>query len=91
MTDHETTDRGTSPIDLSIADFAALGAGKIAYIKTIRSEDVRLLVPQAPEMPPGLDLVALLGADGQPIMITDSRDDIAQTAWDNDLTTVSVH
>jgi hypothetical protein len=90
MTNHDTIGR-PSPVSLSVQDLAMLGAGKIAYVRTIRSEDVRRLVPQAPEMPPGIDLFALLGADGQPIMITDSREDIAQNAWDNDLTTVSVH
>ncbi len=90
MTNHDANGRVAAPI-LSVHDLARLGAGKIAYVRTIRSEDVRHLVPQAPAMPPGINLFALLGADGQPIIITDSRADIAQNAWDNDLTTVSVH
>ena len=36
---------------------ALLGGGKIAYVKTIRSEDVRAMFPQAPELKPGMQLL----------------------------------
>jgi len=42
-------------------------------------------------MRPGLKLFALLGADGTPIMLTDSRDAALANAWQNELQTVSVH
>jgi hypothetical protein len=70
---------------------ARLGGGRIAYLKQIRSEDVPVLFPQAPEMAPGLDLFALLAADGTPIMITDTREAAIANAWDNQLEMVSVH
>ena len=70
---------------------AALGDGKLAYVKAIRSDDVPRIFPGAPALDPGLDLFALLGADGTPIMITDSRDAALATAWENDLETVSIH
>ena len=53
--------------------FAALGGGEIAYLRPLRSEDVRALFPQAPELAPGLKFWALLSAAGQPIMLTDSK------------------
>jgi hypothetical protein len=70
---------------------ALLGGGKIAYIKSIRSEDVGALFPQAPQLAPGLKLFALHAADGTPIMVTDSREAALANAWDNQLETVSVH
>ena len=71
--------------------FAALGGGRIAYLKALRSEDVHALFPQAPELQPGLSLWALLSAAGQPIMLTDSKAAAIASAHENDLETVSVH
>jgi hypothetical protein len=60
-------------------------------VKTIRSEDVPALFPQAPQLAPGLKLFALHGADGTPIMLTDSREAALANAWSQELETVSVH
>src|SRR5258705_7032691 len=68
-----------------------LGGGKLAYVKTIRSEDVQKHFPQAPELAPGGLLYALHAADGTPIMLTDSREAAVANAWSNELETVSVH
>jgi hypothetical protein len=76
---------------LTPQEFAHLGDGSVAYVKTIRSEDVAALFPQAPAIQPGLKLFALLGADGTPIMLTDSRDAAIANAWEHQLQTVSVH
>ncbi len=70
---------------------ALLGGGKIAYLKTIRSEDVQLQFPQAPELAPGRLLYALHAADGTPILLTDSREAAIANAWSQELETVSVH
>ncbi|BAF86345.1 MULTISPECIES: DUF1150 family protein [Azorhizobium] len=70
---------------------AVLGGGEIAYLRTIKSEDAQRLFPQAPEMQPGLTLFTLHAADGTPIMLTDSREAALANAFQNELTTVSVH
>jgi hypothetical protein len=70
---------------------ALLGGGKIAYVKSIRSEDVPNLFPQAPQIAPGLQLFALHAADGTPIMLTDSREAAIANAWSQELEAVSVH
>jgi hypothetical protein len=70
---------------------AVLGGGKLAYVKTIRSEDVQKFFPQAPELPSGSLLYALHAADGTPIMLTDSREAAIANAWSHELETVSVH
>ena len=70
---------------------ASLGDGKIAYVKSIRSEDVHSLFPEAPEIAPGLELFALHAADGTPIMLTDSREAAIANAMSQQLEMVSVH
>ena len=81
----------TSQPNISPEALAHLGDGQIAYIRTIRSEDVPAMFPQAPEIAPGLQLFALLAADGTPIMVTDSREAAIANAWSNELQTLSVH
>jgi hypothetical protein len=81
---------GLTP-DLTPQEFARLGDGSLAYVRTISSEDVARLFPQAPRLRPGLKLFALLGADGSPIMLTDSRDAALANAWEHQLETVSLH
>jgi len=72
---------------------AHLGDGQIAYVKTIRSEDVLTLFPQVKDMDiePGLKLFALHAADGTPIMLTDSREAAIANAVSQKLEMVSVH
>lgn len=94
MTRTPSRTRATEPeiqFPLSMEEFAALGQGEVAYLKPIRSEDVPLLVPDAPAIPPGLALFALLSADGTPIMIGDSRSEVAENALEHDLAMVSLH
>jgi hypothetical protein len=57
----------------------------------MRSDEVRRLFPQAPELAPGLELFALLSASGSPILLTDSRDTALANAWAHDLQTVSLN
>jgi len=78
-------------IDISPEALAAMGGGRIAYVKAVRSEDVPALFPQAPQIAPGLELFALHAADGTPIMLTDSREAAVANAWSQDLEMVSVH
>jgi len=77
--------------EITAEALAALGGGRIAYVKAIRSEDVPTLFPQVPEIQPGLQLFALHAADGTPMMLTDSREAAIANAWSQQLETVSVH
>jgi hypothetical protein len=81
----------TKEIEISAEALAQLGDGEIAYVKTIRSEDVRAMFPQVPEIQPGLKLFALHAADGTPIMLTDSREAAVANAESQQLEMVSVH
>jgi hypothetical protein len=76
---------------MSSETFAGLGGGRIAYVRPISSDALKAAFPNAPPLAPGLDLWALLGADGTPIMVADTRDAVVQNAWEHDLETVSLH
>ena len=81
----------TKNVEISPEALAQLGDGEIAYVKTIRSEDVHTLFPQVPEIEPCLQLFALHAADGTPIMLTDSREAAIANAASQQLEMVSVH
>ncbi len=72
-------------------DLAHLGENEIAYVKPMRSEEITELFPQAPDIEPGLDLFALVSANGRPIILTDTREAALANALQNELTTVSIH
>ncbi len=77
--------------DLTPQEFAHLGDGALAYVKAMNSDDIARLFPQAPALRPGMQLFALLSADGSPILLTDSRDAAIANAHEHELTTVSLH
>ncbi|HZP19360.1 MAG TPA: DUF1150 domain-containing protein [Bauldia sp.] len=73
------------------ANFAVLGGGKIAYIRALKSEDAKVLFPNLPPVEAGMNLWALVAADGTPIMLSDSREAVVMNAHENDLETVNIH
>ncbi len=77
--------------DITPEALAVLGGGEIAYVRSIKSEDVPSLFPQAPQIAPGMTLFTLHAADGTPIMLTDSREAALANAMQHELVTVSVH
>jgi hypothetical protein len=86
-----TRDSNPELASISQQDLAQLGAGELAYIKAMRSEDVQKAFPGAKDLKPGMRLFALLAADGSPIMLTDSRDIAVNSAWEHELATVQIH
>ncbi|MGH6847394.1 MAG: DUF1150 family protein [Methylocella sp.] len=85
-----TNNPETRPL-LTNEQLASLGGGRVAYLKPIRSEEVSRLFPAAPAIQPGLQLFALLAADGTPIVVTDSRDAAVANAISQELEMVSLH
>ncbi len=77
--------------DLSPEALAVLGGGEIAYVRTIRSEDARVMFPQVPAIAPGITLFTLHAADGTPMMLTDSREAALANAAEHELVPLSVH
>ena len=72
-------------------EFAHLGDGEVAYIRQLDSDAAERLFPALSDAPKGIDLFAVLGADGTPIALTDSRTAAIANAIENDLVPVSVH
>ena len=70
--------------------FAHLGGGTLAYIKPMMSDDVRRVFPNAPVMASGLQLFALLAADGSPLILSDSRDMAMANALESNLQVMSL-
>lgn len=71
--------------------FAALGGGRVAYVKPMTSDAILAAFPNVADLDPGQDLWALLGADGMPIMVSDDPKTLVANAWANDLETVYLH
>ena len=86
-----TENEHDNAVKLTPEAFAVLGGGEIAYVKPVRSEDVKALFPQAPTLAPGMQFFALHAADGTPILLTDSRESAIAGAREQALATVSVH
>lgn len=80
-----------SETKLTTEQFAHLGDGALAYVKPMMSQDAARLFPQIGGIEPGVRLFALVGADGSPILLTDSKDTAIANAWEQELEMVSVH
>jgi len=76
---------------MSLKELALLGDGEVAYIKQLDSDSAERLFPALDDAPEGIDLFAVLGADGTPLALTDSRNAAIANALENDLVPVSVH
>lgn len=83
--------RTVKPYVPSPEALAALGAGHLAYVKPIMSEDAARLYPQAREIQPGIQLFTLHAADGTPIMIADLAEVAVANAWENELVPLALH
>ncbi|MBL8574422.1 MAG: DUF1150 domain-containing protein [Hyphomicrobiaceae bacterium] len=70
---------------------ARLGTGEVAYLRAITPEGIRVMFPQAPQMPDGARFWSLHAADGTPILLADSRELALAQASAADLVTVAVH
>lgn len=88
---HDEKNAGHDAAIMSAIDFARLGGGEVAYVKQIDNEQARTLFPTLTGLPEGIDLYAVVGADGTPLGITDSRDSAIASVLENELQPVSVH
>lgn len=72
-------------------ELEAWGEGEFAYIKHLSAKDVRELFPQLNGLPEGIDLFAVVSADGTPMALTESRTAALENLEENDLELVTVH
>ena len=79
MNEHEKADRDTG-LAMSRKEF-----------KQLNIDLARKLFPALRGKLEGIDLYAVLGADGTPLALTDSRNAAIANALENDLVPLSVH
>jgi hypothetical protein len=89
MTNTEQKIQQTTP--MTSGEFAHLGEGSVAYLRKVSSDDLRGRFPGLDQIAPGLELWALFGANGEPILLSDARDRALAGALENDLVTVAIH
>jgi hypothetical protein len=90
MNEFENEDRQPRT-PMTRSEFAQLGDGEVAYIQQLDSDAAERLFPALSDAPKGINLFAVLGADGTPLALTDSRNAAIANAIENDLVPVSVH
>ncbi len=76
---------------MNSTEFAHLGDGEVAYIRTVNQEEACRLYPGFEGVSRDILLFSLHGADGTPIVLTDSKDAAIADATENNLDTVMVH
>ncbi len=76
---------------ISDNELAHLGEGTIAYVRRITSDDLVARFPGLPHMQSGLDLWAVFGANGQPMMVADEQAVAISAAVNRDLRPVSIN
>ncbi|TDH38078.1 DUF1150 family protein [Pseudohoeflea suaedae] len=76
---------------VTTTELAALGEGEVGYIREMTSDEVNKRFPSAPQLDPGMQLWALFGADGTPILLTDDKSSTFYRAAEDELKTVSIH
>lgn len=90
---HKTENRFA---DMNEREFAALGGGHIGYIREFVQESEAPLLEEETvdgEKGPvsGVRLFALHNADGQPIIVSDNRDEVIANAFRQNLMPLTVH
>ncbi len=89
---HDNMDgKQNSAAAMSAIEFARLGDGYVAYVKQIDSDQARNLFPALTGLPEGIDLYAVVGADGTPLGLADSRSSAIASVIEYELEPVSVH
>lgn len=81
---HDTIEKNP----LSELEFSRLGAGQVAYLRKVKTDDLATSFPALPPMTPGIELWALFAANGDPIVLSDERDNVLVGAREHELHTV---
>ena len=83
--------KGSRTSIMSDREFAELGDGQWAYIKSLTSEEAQEAYPTVEELPEGIHIYALHGADGSPIALTDDKGVAIEQAMGDELEIASLH
>ena len=75
---------------LSLSEFASLGAGKLVFSRILSGTELGRLLPDA-AVPPDGEYHMILSADGAPLMVTDSSEQVDDWLDHNDLDLATRH
>lgn len=83
----------TNPVKLFGAgvEFELFGRSTLAYVRRVQSDELNEQFPNGPELPQGIDLWGLFGADGRPISVADEQSVLMHEAQEMDLLAVQRH
>ncbi|CAN1503844.1 COG5568 Uncharacterized small protein [Rhabdaerophilaceae bacterium] len=73
------------------AELMAMGDGETAYLRKFRAGELRAMFPQTADLHASVELFALFGASGTPLILADTREAVLTGAWDHNLSLSSVH
>ncbi|MFL5259698.1 MAG: DUF1150 family protein [Hyphomicrobiales bacterium] len=77
--------------EVSAPQLAVLGTGSLGYIREIDSDYAGKLLGPRINVPDGIRLYCLYGADGTPVSISGSWEAAVANALEHELTPVSIH
>ena len=80
-----------TPLGMTEVEFASLGDGEIAYIKTLSPVEAERMYPELKGLPEGITIFAVHAADGTPLALTDTHFAAIENAKEHNLDPVSVH
>ncbi|NVK35977.1 MAG: DUF1150 family protein [Rhodobacteraceae bacterium] len=73
--------------DATLADF---GLGSMAYLKKVKAKEFAEFFPEDAQIDGDVTLWALVSADGNPLIVADSREAALANAFENDLEMVKL-
>jgi hypothetical protein len=76
--------------NLTEAQFMALGGNAVVYVKHVKGTDMGPILPGA-EFDESSDFHIVVSADGQPLMVGDSEDAVADWLADKSFGIVTLH
>jgi hypothetical protein len=76
---------------MSEIEFAHLGGGEVAYIKTLSFDQATKMFPMIEGLPKDMNLFSLHAADGTPIALTDTMQAALGHAAEDDLSVAPLH
>lgn len=76
---------------MSELEFAHLGGGEVAYIKSLSSDEAHRMFPTIEGLPKGIPLFSLHAADGTPIALTDTLQAAIGHAEEDELAIAPLH
>lgn len=75
---------------LTLAQFAALGSDAVAYVRPVSGRFLSTLIEDA-QFDPDTQYQLLMSADGTPLLVTDTKDAVAEWLGDKTLGIATLH